>query len=332
MNSKVITVVMPVYNKGPHVSRAIKSVLDQTYMNFILLIVDDASSDDSLSEIQRFNDPRIVLLNREQPGPGGYAARNKGIQYATTNWIAFVDADDSWENNHLEIISEMIERSPHVGIVGTSIIIHKDNDSKKVLNEYYNKYHKQISPGHIKKIDVHDFLLNPDATPYLTTAVCIKRDVLIAIDGFPAGFCRRYGDIDTFLRALLYCEYGLWSKKITATYHTDSVNMVTKNNPFESSCIKHTIVSELNSANSKRLKEHMIYFLNRKLMYQWIHSIKQQHKTKPLIWEILWVRVDIIVFGVSLLSLLPNKVSNIILNTGSHLISYFGLSRLINRG
>ncbi|MDI9370841.1 MAG: glycosyltransferase family A protein, partial [Synergistota bacterium] len=66
--------VIPVYNKGPHVARAIRSVLAQTWQNYELLLINDASTDESLEEMQKYTDPRIRILHRDTPGPGGYAA------------------------------------------------------------------------------------------------------------------------------------------------------------------------------------------------------------------------------------------------------------------
>ena len=91
-----VSVVIPLYNKGPHIARSINSVRSQTFQDFELIIVNDASTDNSLGEVARFKDPRINLYHREKPGPGDYAARNLGIEKAKAEWIAFLDADDEW--------------------------------------------------------------------------------------------------------------------------------------------------------------------------------------------------------------------------------------------
>lgn len=78
----LFSVVIPVYNKKPHVQRSIISVLNQSFSDFELIIIDDAPTDGSLDEIKKFPDPRIRLLHRDKPGPGGYAARNLGVKVA----------------------------------------------------------------------------------------------------------------------------------------------------------------------------------------------------------------------------------------------------------
>src|SRR4029434_1166221 len=106
-----IAAVIPVYNKEPYVVRAIASVLAQTRPVDEIIIVDDASTDGSRRQIEQFRDPRIKLLQRAEPGAGGYAARNLAIHHATSRWIAFLDADDSWHEHFIEEIAKLIAQA-----------------------------------------------------------------------------------------------------------------------------------------------------------------------------------------------------------------------------
>src|SRR5882724_6939837 len=96
-----IAVVIPLYNKGLHIRRALDSVLAQSRRPDEIIIVDDNSSDEGPAEVAKYADPRIRLLHRTTPGPGGYAARNLAIEHAHSEWIAFLDADDAWTFDHL---------------------------------------------------------------------------------------------------------------------------------------------------------------------------------------------------------------------------------------
>ncbi len=100
MNNELISVVMPVYNKEKNVSEAIASVLGQSHENLELLVIDDASEDDSLERIKDFKDPRLHCLRRAENGGAG-KARNEGIQKARGRYIAFIDADDIWLEDKL---------------------------------------------------------------------------------------------------------------------------------------------------------------------------------------------------------------------------------------
>ena len=89
-----ITVVIPLYNKARHIKRAMQSVLDQTFRDIEVIIVDDGSTDASVLEVKTICDPRIRLITQENKGSS--AARNRGIIEASNPIIAFLDADDIW--------------------------------------------------------------------------------------------------------------------------------------------------------------------------------------------------------------------------------------------
>lgn len=92
MSNAAISVVMPVYNAEPYLREAIDSILGQTFTDFELLILDDGSTDGSLGIVRSYNDTRIRVL--VEPHRGLEAIRNKGLQEACANYIAWIDADD----------------------------------------------------------------------------------------------------------------------------------------------------------------------------------------------------------------------------------------------
>lgn len=97
----LISIVVPVYNAHAYIEDTIKTVLEQTYGNWELLLVDDCSSDNSQVIMQKYRNDRIKIL--EQPvNQGAARARNRGIEEARGRYIAFLDADDKWDKNKLE--------------------------------------------------------------------------------------------------------------------------------------------------------------------------------------------------------------------------------------
>ena len=92
MNDIKITVLMPVYNAEKYIEKAIDSVLNQSFKDFELLIINDGSTDGSMDIIRNFNDPRIVVVN--QANSGVAAALNTGVKLARGEFIARFDADD----------------------------------------------------------------------------------------------------------------------------------------------------------------------------------------------------------------------------------------------
>ncbi|MSR89726.1 glycosyltransferase family 2 protein, partial [Patescibacteria group bacterium] len=102
-NNRLVSIVVPVYNAASFIDETIKTVLDQTYTNWELLLVDDKSTDKSVKLIKPYltKDKRIKLLSNKK-NSGAAISRNKGIDAAKGRYIAFLDADDLWLPTKLE--------------------------------------------------------------------------------------------------------------------------------------------------------------------------------------------------------------------------------------
>src|SRR5690348_17923923 len=114
-----ISVVIPTQNRAEFLRAAIQSVLNQTFQDFEIIIIDDASVDETANVIQSFEDPRIRYVRHETKGGQG-ATRNAGIRQASGEYIALLDDDDEWLPEKLERQSGVLDRSPlKVGLVYT---------------------------------------------------------------------------------------------------------------------------------------------------------------------------------------------------------------------
>jgi len=102
MQSQLVSIITPMYNGGTFVSQTIETVLNQTYPNWEMIIVNDGSKDDSPEIVSEFSkkDSRIRLIN--QPNGGSASARNNGLRNAKGRFICFLDSDDLWEPVFLE--------------------------------------------------------------------------------------------------------------------------------------------------------------------------------------------------------------------------------------
>jgi glycosyltransferase involved in cell wall biosynthesis len=123
-DSPVVSVIMPVYNGAQWLSAAVESVLAQTLSNLELLIVDDASVDDTARIAEQFatRDPRVHLL-RQASNRGQAAARNLALERARGVWIAPVDADDEIRPDRLLLLAEAGERE-HADLIADGILFH----------------------------------------------------------------------------------------------------------------------------------------------------------------------------------------------------------------
>lgn len=111
--SPLITVIIPFYNAQNTMEQAIRSVLAQNHTNLELLLVNDGSTDDSITILSLIPDPRLRVINQANQGPS--AARNNGLLQAQGEWVCFVDADDALTPNALELM--LAEAGPKVDII-----------------------------------------------------------------------------------------------------------------------------------------------------------------------------------------------------------------------
>jgi glycosyltransferase involved in cell wall biosynthesis len=102
-HSPLVSIVMPTYNHAKYLPISVQSVLDQTFTNWELIIVDNFSKDNTLEVLSGFSDTRIKILQINNEGCIG-KSRNVAINCAKSDWLAFLDSDDSWEPNKLEVI------------------------------------------------------------------------------------------------------------------------------------------------------------------------------------------------------------------------------------
>lgn len=213
MDAPIVSVVIPLYNKAPHIARALTSVLKQTFQDFEVIVVDDGSTDDGAEIVRRFEDPRIRLIQQENRGVS--AARNRGIEEARAELIAFLDADDEWLPDFLSTIIRMYNKFPDGGAYATS---------------YFTTYgHALLSPK-IYKIPpspwegaIPNFFISASEGEIITSSsVVIPRDVFNYLGLFKSG--EHYGE-DTEMWGRIALEYDIvFSWYRGAIIHYEAIN------------------------------------------------------------------------------------------------------------
>jgi len=106
-----VSVIIPTYNRVYYLINAIKSVLDQTYKNFEIIVIDDGSVDDTRNIIKKYDEIKYFYVN------------HVGLENAKGEYIAFLDSDDQWFKNKLEKQIEIMEKFPNTGLVCTNAFI-----------------------------------------------------------------------------------------------------------------------------------------------------------------------------------------------------------------
>lgn len=240
------SIVMPLYNKAAHVRAAIESALAQSYPAQEILVIDNGSTDGGREMAAAIGDARIKLLDLATPGPGGYAGRNMGIRAARGDWIAFLDADDLWEPDHLAVLAEGIGADPDVRAAATRFD-HVFEDRSQP---------QRIAPqlDRARSLDFAEFLsawLAVRECPMWTGAIAIRRDTLFEAGLFPEGRAVRGGDKDLWLRVLAKGALR-YDPRVTARFHRDSDNKVSKSTTtLDLPCLVETVRAMLADVSAR---------------------------------------------------------------------------------
>jgi len=166
----LVSIVIPLYNKDFSITETLLSVLNQTYTNFEIIIIDDGSTDNSYKIVSEFSDFRIKIF--QQPNKGAAAARNLGISKASGELIAFLDADDYWFTNHLTELINLYHQFPNCGIYASRYYV-KISSNKRIKTNY-----KNLVPNNFIGILTDYFKASLRYRVGLTSAVAIPKKIL----------------------------------------------------------------------------------------------------------------------------------------------------------
>ncbi|MGB4205308.1 MAG: glycosyltransferase family 2 protein [Bacteroidales bacterium] len=134
MSEPVLSIVMPVFNAEPFIFEAVSSLLNQSFYDFELIIVDDGCTDKSIDIVKSFNDERIRLITNEQ-NSGIVFSRNRGIELARGRYIAPFDADDIAEKDKFQKQINFLENNKDYGIIGSWALL-IDKNGKKLKKKW----------------------------------------------------------------------------------------------------------------------------------------------------------------------------------------------------
>ena len=261
----MFSVIMPVYNGEKFIDDAIHSVCAQTYDNWELIIVNDGSKDNTADVLKKYEtNSQIKIIHKENGGVS--VARNTAISASKGEYIVFLDADDVWHKNHLEVMNELITEYPDAGLYATftrtelvngGIIeecnFFKDKPDVVYLEDFFKAYYNDKS-----------------AMIFNITTACFSRKALDVTGLFPVG-CAIGEDLELALRIAAYFPVVL-SKKATGTYKKTN-STATKDISFDPDWKFFDTVnnlysdSRIGSDKKENLKKIMQWFTMRKVRH-----------------------------------------------------------------
>lgn len=206
----MFSVVIPLYNKERQILRTLQSVFAQTVTDYEIVIVNDGSTDRSVSVVESLADPRIRLIN--QPNAGVSAARNRGIAEVRGKYIALLDADDEWKPNFLESLWELSHKYTGCQVfAGNYTNVSVDNThSPTIINNL-------CFDGKDGILDNYFVVAASSHPPVWSSCVMTTRDVFDAVGGFPEGV--KSGE-DLLTWARIACRYKIaYTRESLALYN-----------------------------------------------------------------------------------------------------------------
>ena len=199
MSKPLVSVIIPTFNRGYCLEESICSVLEQSFIDFELVVVDDGSTDNTSELVRRF--PAVKLIRLEEKNRGVSFARNRGVVEAQGDWVGFLDSDDLWEQGKLATQVKWIERHPDLQIVYTDEIWIRNGVRVNPMNK-----HRKYS-GDIFRYCLPLCIVSP-------SSVLLRAKVLSEVGGFDESMpvCEDY---DLWLRiAKRYPFYFIEEKLI----------------------------------------------------------------------------------------------------------------------
>jgi glycosyltransferase involved in cell wall biosynthesis len=198
------TVIIPTYNRARFIGEAVKSILAQTLPAHEIIVVDDGSTDNTPEVLQAFASKITVI---RQKNAGASAARNTGILHSKTEWLAFLDSDDTWCSNYLEKQNEQIERYPHaVAHLTNALILHPDG-KKENLYEVF-RYTPKVSGADKVLLERPMASVIRHVLTFFQTTV-VRRDAIIKAGMFPAEIRVGGEDMHLMPRIALLGPFGI---------------------------------------------------------------------------------------------------------------------------
>ena len=208
-----ISVVIPLYNKEKSVIRAVQSVLNQSYLDFELLVINDGSTDNSVNQLSEIKDERLNIINKSNGGVS--SARNLGLSLAKFDYVAFLDADDTWKPDFLEKMNLLIEKAPSAALYGARQDVVLDNgnlvqSSVSTLSDNFIGY-------------VGDyFLIALKGLLFHTSCVVVNKKLLNNKIFFDESLIKGE-DLDFYFNIALRYKVAYFNK-VLSCYHKDAEN------------------------------------------------------------------------------------------------------------
>lgn len=217
----LVTVIIPAYNHEKYVEECIVSVLNQTYVNLQIIIINDGSLDNTVSVIEKIisdKQSNRVIEFYNQENQGVCRTLNRGIELSKGKYIAIIASDDVWELDKLEKQVEFLERNENIGMVFTDTYFIKDLDKSSVRYTDYKPEIRKYFLNGVQNSNVHKKLIYNCFIPAIS--VMIKKECLEVVGYFDETL--KSEDYDMWLRFTMLYPIGFIDEPLAYQRKHDS--------------------------------------------------------------------------------------------------------------
>lgn len=201
------SVIITLFNKEALIKSTVESVLNQTFEDFEIIIINDGSTDNSLEVINLFNDQKIKIFTTKNQGAS--QSRNKGIELASANYIALLDGDDLWNKNYLDEMYKAISTYKHLSVFCCGLVQKYTN---KCVPVNYNFIPKQ-------KYEVHNYFKTSLKFSILSSSsIVFKKEIIKTIGAFDSAIVSGQ-DTDMWIRIGLHYDILFINKNLAFYRH-----------------------------------------------------------------------------------------------------------------
>lgn len=229
----MISVVIPLYNKSGFVADALRSVLAQKWLPQEVIVVDDGSTDDGAEVVEAMGLDNIKLIRQRNSGVS--AARNRGVAESKSDWIAFLDADDSWDADHLLNLVRLLKQHPDAVLIGAAYREHWL--TRKGREVRFLRFYEGPLTDYF-----HASAYNP---VFFTSSVMVARSAIVHVGGFKLGVSHGE-DLDAWARLALL-RAPIYTAKVTVNYMQGVPGQATALRKMSRPPILDTLIQQLSS-------------------------------------------------------------------------------------
>ena len=296
------SIIIPVYNVEEYLDRCLKSILNQTYSNYEVIIVNDGSPDNSDNIIKSYEKEDKRFKGYKKVNGGLSDARNYGLKYATGDYLIFIDADDYIENNYLEKVNDVLEKNKDIDVLKFKIKLVDEGENLIRMENGLNKegvtsfeelvkleflepawsyvyklsFWKENNFTYLKGMIHEDFGLTPE--------ILMKANKIYYLNSYLYNYVQRNGSIMSSNN-----KEKIHKKAYDMLYQYDRLIKINYNKDTKvyKSFLANALISKTNTLDKEEQKKYKEELRKRKVIDNLIDDTLKR-KIKKIIYKIFW--------------------------------------------